>query len=129
MSLQKLKQTLNYILNVTEECAIVDAAESALVHLENAEKEAGLDATAGDYSSLKQKLESLSKINLDACDLDDLESLRDDLQDLWDKINELADHYTTLADEVDALESDVQEKIDNFSDETQSDDSDDNDDW
>lgn len=126
MSLQKLKQTLNYILNVTEECVIVDAAESAFVHLDSVEKELQKQAekASGIKPEIKEELESLSNVCLDNCDYEELSDLRDKAQSLWDKANDLADEYTTLASEIDALESEIQSSMDNCSDDSSDDDND-----
>lgn len=108
MSLQKLKQTLNYILNVTEECAIVDAAESAIVHLEKAEKEMQPAAEL----DVKKELQNMQAVCLDNLSWDDLSDLRAKVQDLWDKADDLANAYSTIAQEIDAFEDEIESVMD-----------------
>lgn len=108
MSLQKLKQTLNYILNVTEECAIVDATESALVHLEKAEQEIKPNLNL----DVKKELENMQAICLDNLSWDELSDLRAKIQDLWEKADELANAYSTIADEISAFEDEIESTMD-----------------
>jgi hypothetical protein len=123
MYIEKLKQTLNYIQNVTEEDVIYDASTSALSHLSKVEVEmqnikssssysivySPVNANGNDFESRFAKLKS---INLNNCDWDELSDARAKAQDLWDELDTYINKLNTLADDVSSLEGEIENEMD-----------------
>lgn len=122
MSLEKLKQTLNYIKNVTEEDSIYDAAEAAIKHLTTAEVELQNKKSVFSvtYSPImknvnidfKSRFEDLKKIVWRDSSWDEQSDLRAKLQDLWDEVDEYTNSLSTLADEISSYEEELEDHMD-----------------
>ena len=123
MYIEKLKQTLNYIQNVTQEDTIYNASTSAISHLSKLEVEMQNIKSSSTYSvvyapvnadnkDFEFRFAALGSINLTNCDWEELSAARAKAQNLWDELDEYINKLNTLADDVSSLESDIEGEMD-----------------